>query len=108
MIKRLDTYLDHPDFDPHGDPIPDINGVIKPTEKKLLSELEKNQRGVCVGVKESSKQFLQYLDTRNIGIGTTIKVLDKEEFDDSMTIQVGETLVQITDKIANNLYINTH
>ena len=108
LIKRLDTYLDHPDFDPHGDPIPDINGVIKPTEKKLLSELEKNQRGVCVGVKESSKQFLQYLDTRNIGIGTTIKVLDKEEFDDSMTIQVGETLVQITDKIAHNLYINTH
>ena len=108
LIKRLDTYLDHPDFDPHGDPIPDINGVIKSTEKKLLSELEKNQRGGCVGVKESSKQFLQYLDTRNIGIGTTIKVLDKEEFDDSMTIQVGKTLVQITDKIAHNLYINTH
>ena len=82
--------------------------MIKPTEKKLLSELKKNQRGVCVGVKESSKQFLQYLDTRNIGIGTTIKVLDKEEFDDSMTIQIGDHQLQITDKIAHNLYINTH
>ena len=48
LIKRLDTYLDHPDFDPHGDPIPDINGVIKPTEKKLLSELKKKPtRSLC-------------------------------------------------------------
>ncbi len=108
LIKRLDAFLDHPDFDPHGDPIPDENGNIKPTEKKLLSELQKDQRGICVGVKESSSQFLQYLDTRNIGIGTTIKVVDKEEFDDSMTIQVGETQLHITDKIAHNLYINTN
>ena len=108
LIKRLDTYLDHPDFDPHGDPIPDINGIIKPTEKKLLLELEKNQRGICVGVKESSKHFLQYLDTRNIGIGTTIKVINKEDFEESMTIQVGENQLYITNKIANNLYINTH
>ena len=41
LIIRLDAYLDHPDFDPHGDPIPDVNGTIKPTEKKLLSELQK-------------------------------------------------------------------
>jgi DtxR family Mn-dependent transcriptional regulator len=108
LIKRLDAYLDHPDFDPHGDPIPDINGIIKPTEKKLLLELEKNQRGICVGVKESSKHFLQYLDTRNIGIGTTIKVINKEDFEESMTIQVGENQLYITNKIANNLYINTH
>ncbi len=108
LIKRLDAFLDHPDFDPHGDPIPDVHGVIKPTEKKLLSELEKNQRGICVGVKESNSQFLQYLDTRNIGIGTTIKVIDKEEFDDSMTIQVGDSQLHITDKIADNLYINTN
>lgn len=108
LIKRLDAYLDHPDFDPHGDPIPDINGNIKPTEKKLLSELQKNQRGICVGVKESSTQFLQYLDTRNIAIGTTIKVVDREDFDESMIIQIGENQLHITDKIANNLYINTH
>jgi len=30
LIKRLDAFLDYPDFDPHGDPIPDINGIIKP------------------------------------------------------------------------------
>jgi len=108
LIKRLDTFLDHPDFDPHGDPIPDVNGVIKPTEKKLLSELKEKQRGVCIGVKESSNDFLQYLDKKKIGIGTTIKVLEIEKFDKSIKIQVGDKQYQITNTISNNLYIKTN
>ena len=46
LINRLDAFLDHPDYDPHGDPIPDKNGVIKTAEKKVLSELVKGQTGV--------------------------------------------------------------
>ncbi len=107
LITRLDDFLDHPDFDPHGDPIPDKNGNIKISEKKLLSELNKKQRGVCVGVKESSTEFLQYLDKRKIGIGSKITVLGKEFFDGSMMIQVGSNQFFISNKITNNLYINT-
>ena len=107
LITKLDAFLDYPDFDPHGDPIPDKNGKMKVSEKKLLSELKKNQRGVCVGVKESSSEFLQYLDKRKIGIGSKIKVLGKEFFDGSMMIQVGKNQLFISKKIANNLYINT-
>ena len=62
LISRLDRYLGHPDFDPHGDPIPDSHGNIKPNKNKLLSILEKHQQGICVGVKRSNKEFLQYLD----------------------------------------------
>src|SRR5690625_1351452 len=62
LIDRLDRYLGNPKTDPHGDPIPDKNGILKPTAKKLLTDLEKNQEGVCVGVKETGAEFLQYLD----------------------------------------------
>lgn len=108
LIRRLDNYLGSPDFDPHGDPIPDKDGNIKPTEKKLLSELNKKQRGVCVGVKESSSDFLQYLDKRNITIGTKIHVLGKEFFDGSMIIQVGRDQFFISKKTAENLYVQTN
>ena len=108
LIIRLDKYLGNPDFDPHGDPIPDKHGNIKPTEKKLLSELEKKQRGVCVGVKKTGSEFLQYLDKRNITIGTKINVLGKEFFDGSMIIQVGRDQFFISKKTAENLYIQTN
>jgi len=107
LISRLDTFLGKPDFDPHGDPIPDKNGNIKRTEKKLLSDLDKSQSGVCVGVKESSSEFLQYLDKKKITIGTTIQVLGKEFFDGSMVIQVGREQFFISQKTAENLFVQT-
>ena len=107
LVTRLDAFLGSPDFDPHGDPIPDKHGNLKRTEKKLLSEVGKNQRGVCVGVKESSPEFLQYLDKKKISIGTKITVLGKEFFDDSMVIEVGKDQFFISHKIAENLYVQT-
>src|SRR5690606_1785710 len=108
LVSRLDKFLGEPDFDPHGDPIPDKHGNIKRTEKKLLSDLEKNQKGICVGVKESSSEFLQYLDTKKITIGTPIQVLGKEFFDGSMVIQVGEEQFFLSQKTAENLYVQTN
>jgi DtxR family Mn-dependent transcriptional regulator len=108
LIIRLNTFLGNPDFDPHGDPIPDENGNFKKTEKKLLSKLNKGQRGVCVGVKESSPEFLQFLDKKNISIGTKINVLGKEFFDGSMVIEVGRDQSFISKKIAENLYVQTN
>ena len=108
LIKRLDAFLGHPDFDPHGDPIPDKDGNIKKAEKRLLSELIKNQIGICVGVKESSPEYLQYLDKKKISIGTKINVLGKEFFDGSMMIQVERDQFFVSKQIAENLYVQTN
>ena len=105
LISRLDTYLDHPEFDPHGDPIPDENGIIKPSEKKLLSELPKNKKGICVGVKESDTKFLQYLDKLSISIGTKITMVSIEDFDGSLTIEVNGNHYFISEKSAQNIYV---
>lgn len=107
LIHRLNQFLGNPNFDPHGDPIPDENGVLRRTSKKLLSEIDKNQQGVCVGVKESSPEFLQYLDKKKISIGTKITVLGKEFFDGSMIILVGNDQFFISHKIAENLFVQT-
>jgi DtxR family Mn-dependent transcriptional regulator len=105
LIDKLDQFLDHPDYDPHGDPIPDKNGNIKSADKRLLSDLSQKDKGVLVGVRETSTEFLQFLDKRKIAIGTSITVLGKEFFDGSMVIQVEREQFFISKKIAENLYI---
>lgn len=107
LITRLDAFLGSPDFDPHGDPIPDEHGVLKRTEKKLLSEIDKNQQGICVGVRESSPEFLQFLDSKKISIGTKITVLGKEFFDGSMVLRVGNEQFFLSKKVAENIYVQT-
>jgi DtxR family Mn-dependent transcriptional regulator len=108
LIVRLDKFLGSPEFDPHGDPIPDKNGNVKSTKKKLLAEIGKNQRGICVGVKESNAEFLRYLDKKNISIGSKITVVGKEFFDGSMIIEVGPDQFYISKKIAENLYLQAN
>lgn len=105
LINRLDDFLGNPTEDPHGDPIPDALGNIVKIEKQLLNELQPGQSGICVGVKDSSAEFLQYLNKRNIELGTAIYIDTKEEFDLSMNIKVGDQVFTISPKIAGNLYV---
>tara|TARA_B100000767_G_scaffold268701_1_gene289393 strand:+ start:380 stop:1036 length:657 start_codon:yes stop_codon:yes gene_type:complete len=105
LVDQIDAFLGFPTHDPHGDPIPDKDGDLKTIEKSLLSTLEKNEIGVCVGVNDSSSEFLQFLDKKGITLGKQIKVLEKEDFDDSLSIQINGKKLSISNKIANNLYI---
>jgi len=105
LIDKLDVFLGHPDFDPHGDPIPNRQGEIKKTSKLLLSEAELNQEYQCVGVKDSSSEFLKYLDKQKIALGSVFKVIEKESFDDTLTVEINAQEKIISNKIANNLYV---
>jgi len=107
LINELDAFLGFPKQDPHGDPIPDEDGNLQVIEKSLLSEMKKGEEGVCVGVNDSSSKFLQFLDKQEIALGKQIKVIDIEPFDDSFLIQLNDKTLSISNKIANNLYIQT-
>ncbi|WP_304197313.1 metal-dependent transcriptional regulator [Flavobacterium alvei] len=106
LINKLDDFLGNPTEDPHGDPIPDAQGRMAKTDKQLLSDLAINQIGICVGVKDSSAEFLKYLDKQAIALGSKIEIMAKESFDLSTKIRVNETTeLTISNKIANNLFV---
>ena len=105
LIDQIDAFLGFPTHDPHGDPIPDKEGNLKTIEKSLLSTLLKNEGGICVGVNDSSSEFLKYLDRKGITLGKQITVSEKEDFDDSLSIIIDGKKLSISNKIANNLYI---
>ena len=97
--------LDFPKYDPHGDPIPTKDGEFQEREKELLSELHEGEWGVCLGVKDTSPSFLKFLDKNDIALGDTIKVVEKEDFDQSMSIEIENRTLHISNQIATNLYV---
>ena len=107
LINELDAFLGFPKKDPHGDPIPDKEGKFQKIEKQLLSTLDEKQSGFCVGVCDSSSEFLKYLDNNNISLGKKIAVLSKEPFDGSLTILINTKKITISKKISNNIYIES-
>ncbi|MGB3143381.1 MAG: metal-dependent transcriptional regulator [Maribacter sp.] len=105
LIDKLDSYLGYPKVDPHGDPIPTKDGTFKKSVKKLISELPVSSRGVCVGVNDSSAAFLKFLDKNKIALGDTFTILDREEFDGSVTLNSSSGKIRISEQIAANLYL---
>ncbi|RRJ94055.1 metal-dependent transcriptional regulator [Flavobacterium macacae] len=107
LINKLDAFLGFPTEDPHGDPIPNAKGEIKKIDKKLLSDLKIGQRSICVGVKDTSSEFLKYLDKQHIALGSNFEIIEKESFDASLIVLVNENEMNISNKIASNLYVKT-
>lgn len=106
LVNRLDKFLDNPKFDPHGDPIPDADGVFEQRRQVKLSELEINESGILVGVQEDSSSFLQYLDKMGLKLGVELKILEKFEFDNSIKLLVNQAeQITISNKVCKNLFL---
>ena len=74
LIDKLDAFLSHPKFDPHGDPIPDNNGRLSVRQQLPLSELPLNKQAVITSVQNQSSELLSFLTSQNIMIGTRLEV----------------------------------
>ncbi|MBO3697021.1 metal-dependent transcriptional regulator [Roseivirga sp. E12] len=106
LISRLDEFLDFPKHDPHGDPIPDENGIFSTVKKVALTELELNTPAQVVAVNDSSSAFLKYLDKVGVSIGTKLKVEDTNEFDGSLDIIINQQkALTISQTAAQNILV---
>jgi len=105
LVDRLDQFLGFPTLDPHGEPIPDKNGVIKHHKNIMLSSIKSEDTCIIIGVKDTSSAFLKFLDSSNIKLGQKIKVILVEEFDQSMIIEIGEKKITISHQISKNLFV---
>jgi DtxR family Mn-dependent transcriptional regulator len=106
LVDKLEEFLDFPEFDPHGDPIPKANGEMPTFEKTLLSELQVGESCKVTAVKDTSALFLQYLEKLNITIGTTLKVLEVIDFDGSLSVQIEKAPPRsVSMKFADSLYV---
>lgn len=105
LVKRLDTFLEYPKYDPHGDPIPDKDGNLQHHKDIKLSDLVKGEKGIIVGVKEHSASYLKYLESIGLILGAEIKVIEVIEFDHSMNITINKNSTLISHQASKNLII---
>lgn len=106
LIDRLDQLLKHPQFDPHGDPIPNSKGELPELSTLLLSQLEVSHSGVIVGVKDTSSSFLQQLKKMNLEIGTKLYAAERMPYDNSLMVRINdEAPFMLSEKIASNLLV---
>lgn len=106
LINRLEEMLNFPEFDPHGEPIPDKNGKLPGQKKGIqLSSVQPGSKVKVIRVNDFDSSFLNYITKIGIELNTVIEVKDILEFDNSMLISVDGNKTNISNKLAANIFV---
>lgn len=106
FFDRMDELLGFPSTDPHGSPIPDKEGVIQSRNFILLAEIAQGSSVRICALKDSSQEFLHYLNRHAIKLGTVIEILRIEAFDRSVKVSIkdGVTLT-LSEAVSQRLLV---
>lgn len=105
FFDKMDEILNYPKIDPHGEPIPDKDGVVVKPELKKLSACKENQSVTLSAVTSSAEDFLNYLNKREIGLGTMMTILSIEDFDQSMLIDINGKQERFSKLVCDKLLV---
>lgn len=91
LEERMDAVLGHPEFDPHGDPIPNADLDIPNIQQITLNNLEIDQGGQVLRVPHEDPQVLRYLGKCGMRPGVAVKLLSRTPYDQTMRLLLTET-----------------
>lgn len=106
LIDKLDEFLGFPKVDPHGDPIPDGKGKLKVLPQVALDQVRAGFEGVIAAVKDSDSNLLKYLDKISAKPGLKIKVINKEEYDESLEVLLNNKKVFLSKEVSKNILVS--
>ncbi len=107
LIEKLDAFLNYPQADPHGDPIPDVNGKITVIKQLSIADVQVKRNVIVSSVSNQSPEMLELLKHYHIGIGTELKVNMRLSFDRSVEIKVSKyAACVISEQVAKNIFVH--
>jgi len=81
---RIDAIMGHPQFDPHGDPIPSKDGIMPIFEDVPLSSIETNTQFLLTRISAKDKNNLRFFETNQLLPGQILTV----ESMNSLTVSI--------------------
>ncbi len=109
LINRIDEYLGKPETDPHGDPIPSADGLMrgKGAQAIPLSSCPAPSRIRIVRVLNQQPEFLRYLTETGLELGATAVVAENSAEGGLISAKVGKKLVSLGHRAAEQLLVET-
>ncbi|WP_345496601.1 metal-dependent transcriptional regulator [Nocardia callitridis] len=89
LMARIDAKLGFPDRDPHGDPIPSVDGAVPTPPARQLSDFQAGESGRVARISDADPDMLRYFDTVGISLDTAIAVVERRDFAGTIAIRIG-------------------
>lgn len=106
LVNKLDEYLGFPKTDPHGDPIPNKEGILPELAYSHLSDIKAAKTCKLMGVAQDSAVFLQLLTKLNLSLGAKLDIQEINEFDRSIFVSINDAVpIFISHEVAKNILV---
>lgn len=107
LEARIAAYLGDPTHDPHGDPIPAMDGSIVDSSGAAfpLTALLKNTTGLVKRVIDQDSDRLRYLAELGLVPGAIVKVIKKAPFEGPLTVQINEQTHALDCRLAQTIIV---
>jgi DtxR family Mn-dependent transcriptional regulator len=100
LMARIDAKLGYPDRDPHGDPIPSVDGAV-PTPPARAGE-----SGHVARISDSDPDMLRYFDSVGIALDTPIVVVERRDFAGTIAIRIGDHTIDLGRPAAEAIWLS--
>jgi DtxR family Mn-dependent transcriptional regulator len=87
LVDRMDAMLGRPETDPHGDPIPNAEGLVKPQNVQTLLTCPLDTTLTVTRVIDQDKDFLRFIEQHNLKPGEAISVEERDTAADSVRVR---------------------
>ncbi|MEM8933412.1 MAG: metal-dependent transcriptional regulator, partial [Acidobacteriota bacterium] len=87
VVDRIDAVLGHPTVDPHGDPIPDGEGALRPLELVALATAPPGEVVTIARVSDQDETFLKFIERHGLRPGAQVVVSQHDPLADAVTLE---------------------
>lgn len=105
LENSIAKYLNNPVRDPHGHPIPGPNGEIFNNEDILLSECPISSKTIIRQVPDEDSEILLWLKNNGVILGQEMYIKSINNFDDSLVVEINNSLIEISSNISKLVYV---
>ncbi|MBK5110992.1 MAG: metal-dependent transcriptional regulator [Thermoleophilia bacterium] len=105
LTELISTKLGDPEFDPHGDPIPDRDLSLEEAETEALASLAAGARATFVRVSDSDPAMLAYLSERGIAVGIQLELVGREPFEGPLSVLIEGDTHMLGRKLAEKMRV---
>jgi DtxR family Mn-dependent transcriptional regulator len=105
MLDAIAAKLGHPAFDPHGDPIPDVDGRMVRPEAEVLGDAPDGLDARIVRISDRNPELLRYLKSQGIVPGAEVAVVRRRPFGGALVVRLAGGELDLGDEAAAAVWV---
>lgn len=107
LANKISAFLGNPEFDPHGDPIPNENGDITTTDTSItLSNTNENKTYIISRLMSDDEEFFDFCALNQIKYGNKIKVIKQFKNNKMTQVRINTNTILLNEEFSKIIYVN--